>query len=208
MTALPLENISAEALDKILEGFGAPQGSVRIDAARNLLIVRGTTSERQWLIDTALAFDVDWMRNQSVGIFPVRTGSPEVIISELNQMADSSLVKLQAITRLNAILAVARSPQTIRQVQTWIARPDRENDYGPRVHVYRLKSAEARKVVTVLQEVFGVSGGGAGESAASGGTATGVATPIARGPGNELPRRRDGPEQRPTPTPADPEQTT
>ena len=186
MTALPLENISAEALNKILEGFGAPQGSVRIDAARNLLIVRGTTTERQWLIDTALSFDVDWMRNQSVGIFPVRTGSPDVIINELNQMADSSLVKLQAITRLNAILAVSRSPESIRQVQTWISRLDRDNDYGPRVHVYRLKSAEARKVVTVLKEVFGASGG-AGESTAPGGTATGVATPIARGPGGEPP---------------------
>ena len=186
MTALPLENISAEALNKILEGFGAPQGSVRIDAARNLLIVRGTTTERQWLIDTALSFDVDWMRNQSVGIFPVRTGSPDVIISELNQMADTSLVKLQAITRLNAILAVSRSPESIRQVQTWISRLDRDNDYGPRVHVYRLKSAEARKVVTVLKEVFGTSGG-AGESTAPGGTATGAATPIARGPGGEPP---------------------
>jgi general secretion pathway protein D len=187
ITALPLENISADALGKILEGFGALQGSIRVDATRNVLIVRGTTSERQWLIDTALAFDVDWMRNQSVGIFPVRTGSPEVIINELNQMADSSLVRLEAITRLNAILAVARSPHTIRQVQTWIERLDRENDYGPRVHVYRLKSAEAKKVVAVLREVFGASGGGAGESTGSGGTATAIATPIAQGPGNQTP---------------------
>ena len=155
ITALPLENISAEALNKILEGFGAAPGSVHVDQSRNLLIVRGTTSERQWLIDTALAFDVDWMRNQSVGIFPVKSGSPEIIINELNQMADSSLVKFQPISRLNAVLAVSRSRDAIRQVSTWIARLDRQNDYGPRVHVFRLKSADARKVVAVLKDVFG-----------------------------------------------------
>ena len=36
ITALPLENISAEALNKILEGFGAAPGSVHVDPSRNL----------------------------------------------------------------------------------------------------------------------------------------------------------------------------
>jgi len=163
ITALPLQNISAEALGKILDGFGATPGTVHIDAARNLLLVRGTTSERQWLIDTALAFDVDWMRNQSIGIFPIKTSSPEIIINELNQMADASTVKFQPISRMNAVLAVAKGPETIRQIQTWVARLDRDNDYGASVHVYRLKSADARKVVAVLKEVFGA---GMGPSAA------------------------------------------
>ena len=87
ITALPLQFISADALNKILTGFGATTDSVHVDTAHNLFIVRGSTAERQWLIDTALAFDVDWMRNQSVGIFPVSSASPEVIINELNQMA-------------------------------------------------------------------------------------------------------------------------
>jgi general secretion pathway protein D len=183
VTALPLENISAEALNKILEGFGAAPGTVHIDPSRNLLIVRGTTNERQWLIDTALAFDVDWMRNQSVGIFPVKSGSPEIIINELNQMVDSSLIKFQPIARLNAVLAVSRSRDTIRQVSTWIARLDRDNNYGPRVHVFRLKSADARKVVAVLKELFGYGGGAtANEQVTSGGPVA-----IAKAPGGAAP---------------------
>jgi general secretion pathway protein D len=180
ITALPLSNISAEALGKILEGFGASPGSVKIDPTRNLLIVRGTTSERQWLIDTALAFDVDWMRNQSVGIFPVSRSAPEVIINELNQMADASLVKFQPISRLNAVLAVSKSPEMIRQVKSWIARLDRANDFGPRAHVFRLKSADARKVVAVLKDIFG-----SGASSPLGGeqVAPGGPVAIARAPG-------------------------
>lgn len=178
ITALPLENISVEALNKILDGFGAAPGSVHIDASRNLLIVRGTASERQWLIDTALAFDVDWMRNQSVGIFPVKSGSPEIIINELNQLADPTMVKFQPISRLNAVLAVSRSRETIHQVSTWIARLDRQNDYGPRVHVYRLKSADARKVVAVLKDVFSTGPSSAGgEQIAPGGPVAIARTP-------------------------------
>jgi general secretion pathway protein D len=181
ITALPLQNISAEALNKILIGFGAATESIRMDPARNLLIVRGTTSERQWLIDTALAFDVDWMHNQSVGIFPVKNSSPEVIINEINQMADTSVVRMQPIARMNAILAVARSAESIHQVQTWITRFDRQTDFGPRAHVYRLKSADARKVVAVLKEVFGsgsaTATSSADQTAPSGGVATAKAGP-------------------------------
>ena len=183
ITALPLQNISAEALSKILDGFGATPGTVRIDQGHNLLIVRGSTSERQWLMDTALAFDVDWMRNQSVGIFPVKSGSPEIIINELNQLADASIVKFQPISRLNAVLAVSRSRDALHQVSTWIARLDHQNDFGPRVHVFRLKSADARRVVTVLKEIFGFGPSSTGNEplAPSGPVA------IARAPGGATP---------------------
>jgi general secretion pathway protein D len=179
ITALPLQNISADALNKILTGFGATPDTVHVDAAHNLLIVRGSTSERQWLVDTALAFDVDWMRNQSVGIFPISNGTPEGIIDELNQLADGSVVKFQPIARLNAILAVAKNPETIRQVQTWISRLDRDNNYGPEAHIYRLKSADARKIVAVLKETFGAgsSSSGSDQTAPGGGLASATASP-------------------------------
>ena len=184
ITALPLQNISADTLSKILSGFGAAPESVKVDESRNLLIVRGSTSERQWLIDTALAFDVDWMRNQSVGIFPVKHSSPEVVIREIEQMAaNAALLKLQPITRLNAILVVAKSASTVRQVQTWIERLDRRSDYGPGLHVYRLKSADARKVVTVLREVF-IAGG---STNATEQTSVSGPVPIARMPGGAIP---------------------
>jgi general secretion pathway protein D len=183
ITALPLQNISVDALNKILIGFGAAPESVRIDQTRNLLVVRGTTSERQWVIDTALAFDVDWMRNQSVGIFPVKNSSPDVIINEINQMADASVLKMQPIARLNAVLVVGRSPESVRQVQTWVTRLDRQTDFGPRVRVYRLKSADARKIVGVLKDVFG-----SGNSAtASEQTAPGSGIVTARAPAAQTP---------------------
>jgi general secretion pathway protein D len=180
ITALPLENISADSLLKILDGFGTRARSVRVDAERNMLIVQGTYAERQALIDTALAFDVDWMRNQSVGIFPVQTANPETVISELNRMVDKNVVRFQPIGRMNAILAVSKSPQAIRQVSTWIGRLDRVNDAGTRVRVFPLKYGDARQVAKLVKEIFGTGGSGQFSTGASDQVTPGGETVTAR----------------------------
>ena len=36
-----------------------------------------------------IGFDADWMRGQSVGIFPVQNGNPVQVISELEKIVDS-----------------------------------------------------------------------------------------------------------------------
>ena len=153
ISALPLENISVESLIKILDGFGARPGSVRVNSGRNLLIVQGTTEERQALIDTALAFDVDWMRYQSVGMFPVQNAMPDVVIKELGKVVDPAVVRLQPVGQ-NAILAVSKSAKTIREVSTWVSRLDRLDGNGENIHVYQLKNGDARKVASVLKSVF------------------------------------------------------
>ena len=153
ISALPLENISVESLSKILDGFGARPGSVRIDSGRNLLIVQGTTAERQTLIDTALAFDVDWMRHQSVGMFPLQNAMPDVVIKELGKMVDPAVVRLQPVGQ-SAILAVSKSAKMIRELETWVSRLDRQDGSGENIHVYQLKNGDARKVASVLKGVF------------------------------------------------------
>ena len=179
ITAMPLQNISAEALLKILDGFGTRPRAARVDPERNLLIVQGTQAERQAVIDTALAFDVDWMRNQSVGVFPLKNASPDAVIRELGRMVDQGSVQFQPIERMNAILAVSRSAETIRRVATWVGRLDRSNDAGARVRVYRLKYADARRVANVVKEVFG-GGSGQSLSAATKQVAPGMGTVTAR----------------------------
>jgi general secretion pathway protein D len=153
ISALPLENISVESLNKILDGFGARPGSVRIDSGRNLLIVQGTTEERQAMIDTALAFDVDWMRHQTVGMFPVQNAMPDVVIKELGKVVDPAVVRLQPVGQ-SAIMAVSKSAKTIREVSTWVSRLDRLDGTNENIHVYQLKNGDARKIASVLKSVF------------------------------------------------------
>ncbi len=175
LTVVPLQHVSAPTIMKLLEGFATKPGSVRADAGNNLLLVVGNGVERTTAVDTILSFDVDWMRGQSVGVFPVRNTTPEPLIGELEKILDSgeagmsqNLVKLQAIARLNAILVVARKPELLQAAGTWIGRLDGSATASTGVKVYRVRYGDARQIAKLLSDLFIGGGGGGGlESAAN-----------------------------------------
>jgi len=160
ITVVPLQFVSAQTLTKLLDNFAAKPGMVRAEPARNLVVIQGNAADRRATIDTVLSFDADWMRGQSVGIYPVSSTSPEPIIAELENIIDSgegglsqSMVKLQPIGRQNAILAVARKPEVLRTVATWIRRLDKSGA-GTGVKVYRMRFGDARQVADLLNDMF------------------------------------------------------
>src|SRR5262249_9156577 len=117
ITVVPLQYVSAQTLAKLLENFATKSGMVRADPSRNLVVIQGNAADRRAAIDTVLSFDADWMRGQSVGIYPVSNSTPEPIISELERIIDAgegglshNVVKLQPIGRQNSILVVSRKP--------------------------------------------------------------------------------------------------
>ncbi len=81
ITVVPLQYVSATTLTKLLDSFAVKAGSVRVDAARNLVLVQGSGTDRRNAVETVLSFDADWMRGQSVGIYPVRNSTPEPVIT-------------------------------------------------------------------------------------------------------------------------------
>jgi general secretion pathway protein D len=161
VSVVPLQYVSAQTLLKLMDSFATKAGTVRADVTRNLLLIQGTGAERRTAVDTALSFDVDWMRGQSVGIFPVSSGTPAPIIAELEKIVDSgenglsqNVVKFQPIARLNAIMVVSKRPDMLRTAATWIKRLDREDTARTTVHVYRVKYGEARQIARLLTDMF------------------------------------------------------
>lgn len=161
ITVLPLRYVSAKTVLQALDSFATKPGMVRVDNSRNILLVQGPSTERATAIETALALDVDWMKGQAVGVFPVRNASPDTIITELREVFDtgkegaaSGLVRFQPINRLNAVLAVAQSDHLIRQVKTWVARLDRADYDNTAVRVYKLRYGDAKIIAAILKDVF------------------------------------------------------
>ncbi|WP_024516014.1 type II secretion system secretin GspD [Bradyrhizobium sp. Tv2a-2] len=161
VSVVPLQYVSAQTILKLMDSFATKPGSVRADPTRNILLIQGTGAERRTAVDTALSFDVDWMRGQSVGIYPVSNSAPEPIIAELEKIMDSgdagmsaSLVKFQPMSRLNAILVVSRKPALLHTAATWIKRLDQADTARTSVHVYRVKYGEARQIAKVLTDMF------------------------------------------------------
>lgn len=169
VSVVALQHVSAQTVVKLVDSFATKPGMVRADPNRNLILVQGSGSERRNAVDLVLGFDADWMRGQSVGIFPVQNSNPVPIIAELEKIVDSgeggmtqNIIKFQAMPRTNAVLAVTRKPELLRRVETWINRLDTTNTGRSAIHVYHVKYGEARQIARVLNDIFG--GGGTGSS--------------------------------------------
>ena len=161
VSVVPLQYVSAQTILKLMDSFATRAGTVRADTTRNLLLIQGTGAERRAAVDTVSSFDVDWMRGQSVGIFPVASGPPAPIIAELEKIVDSgenglsqNVIKFEPIARLNAIMVVAKRAEMLRIAATWIKRLDRADTARTSVHVYRVKFGEARQIARVLTDMF------------------------------------------------------
>src|SRR6202795_3384526 len=174
VSVVPLQYVSPQTLLKLMDSFATKAGMVRADTTRNLLLIQGSGAERRTAVDTALSFDVDWMRGQSVGVFPVSSGPPAPIITELEKIVDSgenglsqNVIKFQPIARLNAIMVVSKRPEMLRTAATWIKRLDRADTERTSVHVYQVKYGDARHIAKVLTDMFiGGSSSGLLDSAA------------------------------------------
>jgi general secretion pathway protein D len=161
---------------KLLDGFAIKATTLRPDNGRNTLIVTGSGSDREAAIDTILSFDADWMKGQSVGVFPVRNSAPEPLISELDKIMDSAegglgqgVVKFQAISRLNSILVVSRKPEYLKRAAVWISRLDRADMEAVNLKSYPLRYGNAKVVVALLNDMLvGPSTGAAGPGLDSG----------------------------------------
>ncbi len=161
VSVVPLQYVSAQTLLKLMDSFATKAGTVRADTSRNLLLIQGSGAERRTAVDTALSFDVDWMRGQSVGIFPISSGPPAPLIAELEKIVDSgdnglsqNVIKFEAIARLNAVMVVTKRPAMLRDAAMWIKRLDHVDTERTSVHVYQVKYGDARQIAKVLTEMF------------------------------------------------------
>jgi general secretion pathway protein D len=161
ITVVPLRFMSVQTVMKLLDSFANKPGMLRADQSRNLLLVQGNGAERRAAVDTIASFDVDWMRGQSVGIYPLKNASLEAVILELDKIleageggAQQNLIKFQPISRLNAILVVTRKADLLRTAGSWIGRLDRADTVSTGVRVYRVKYGDAKQIASILNDVF------------------------------------------------------
>jgi general secretion pathway protein D len=175
ISVVPLRYVSAQTVFRLLDAFGVKASTLRPDTGRNTLIISGSGSDRRAAIDTILSFDADWMRGQSVGIFPVRNSSPEPVIAEIEKIMDSgegglsqNVVKFQAIGRLNSILVVSQKPEYLKRAGVWIARLDKSDTEGVNLKAYPLRYGNSKQIVVLLNDMLtGRSSGGSLDSASS-----------------------------------------
>lgn len=160
---VPLEHVSAAEIQKIIGPFVPDGSSLRIDEARNVLILSGPRYRLEELLATIRTFDVDWLSGMSFGLFRLQyadaatmVGELEAIVSAGEQSPLAGIVRLLPIERLNAVLVIAHRPDHISGIQGLIEQFDWgvEGAAGRRLYVYELESGDATKIAASLQDIF------------------------------------------------------
>ena len=165
---VPLRFIAPAEMVKILEPFLTPDALVRVDSARNLLVLSGSRRELAQWQETIDIFDVDWLKGMSVGFFSLRNAPVGEVVAELDQVTDAGsgsplagLFRLVPIERLNAVLVITPQARYLDEAKIWIDRLDRDrNVHRSRLHVYRMQHGRADEVAKLLTDVYAVAGGG------------------------------------------------
>ncbi len=161
LRVIPLRNIGAQEMAAILQPF-AGSGIVGIDAQRNILVLAGTSVDQQSWQDTINSFDVDWLANRSVGIFPVNGRSAQSIVNGLERVVETDesfepLVVFEVIPENNSILAVAKTPRALENVSVWINRLTRDGSNDAQVYSYDMKYARAADIAPTMSQILGIS---------------------------------------------------
>jgi general secretion pathway protein D len=198
--AVALRFASARQLAGMLEAYIGDGAKLLADPTRNVLIISGSASARQNVIDLIRVFDVDYLAAQSYALFPAKSGDPSRFAADLqaalqldNDGALVGAIKIVPVEQANAIMVIAQQPVYLDRVTALIAQLDSvKESAGRTIHVYYLKNVQATDIQPILQRAVNPGSGGGD-------------TEIA--PGNLPPTSRaaqvSGPGQQPTsPTPA------
>ncbi len=159
---IPLRYVGVSAMEKILKPLMPPRGLLFSDPARNLIMVAGSAAELKHLEETVRAFDVNFLKGMSVGLFPLQNvdvdtlkGDLEKALGENTIGKDTGLLKILPLKRLNALMIITAQPEYLKLAETWIARLDRTiTEASGDVHVYRAQNVDAVKLAETLNQIF------------------------------------------------------
>lgn len=174
-TIIPLQNIGAAEMQKILKPVAGPQAFVRVDDSRNILIMAGTRVQMAGWMQIVDSFDIDTLKGMSVGIFPIEYAEPKEVESAIGYILNgtgqdkkgaSKLIKIIPLERLGSLLVVTPKAHLLDKVASWIRRLDKLPDSGAerQLYVYPVQNGTASHISELLGQLFG---GGSGQSTSS-----------------------------------------
>ena len=183
LTALPLRNLGAHRMLALLDGFAAPEGALRASEGGEMILVRGSASDRSAIQRLVRSLDVEILSKANAGIAFLQNAPASQVAADLAAIAvndpQASGWSIQVLQRSNAILVQARDEGDLQNAMQWIRQLDRTGDAaGADITVYQVQYAKASDLSVILQGTFGDGGAAPAAAQYSAGTsADAIAVP-------------------------------
>jgi len=167
VNVVPLRYVAAAEMEQVLKSVARENAILRVDAARNVLMLTGTPAEMAAMLDVIDVFDVDSMRGMSFALFPVDAADPNTVAQELDTLFANDtasptrgLVRFVPNRRLRAVLAMSPRPEYLRRAAAMVdglrsvSRSSERETFS-----YRVRNRSPGELAQVLSRIYG--GGGA-----------------------------------------------
>jgi len=159
---VPLRYVGAGEMRRVIEPMFSKGAILRVDDQRNLLVVNGTGREVANLENLVSIFDVDWMRQMSFAVIPVKTAEPEVVAKELETVFGidkdgplKGVVRVVPNARLNSVLVMSSKPSHLDMARTWIERFERlAQEKEEQIYAYKVQNRPAAELAEILHKVL------------------------------------------------------
>ncbi|MEJ1962980.1 MAG: type II secretion system secretin GspD [Gammaproteobacteria bacterium] len=162
---VPLQFVSADEMEKVLQPFAPDGGILRVDEARNLLLLAGTGQEIETLLSVVKTFDVDWLAGMSFGLYPLEYVDAKTLAGELSEVFAgprspiATVVRFVPLARLNALMVITPQAKYLQDVEAWIKRLDLgATTPGRRIYVYDVQNGKADDLARSLGRILSISG--------------------------------------------------
>lgn len=166
LRVVPLSFISAEEMASLLRSFMPQDAVIRTTSSRNVLLLGGSQGEITTMLETIGVFDVNWMAGMSFGLFTPRNVDAKTVAKELEvifgltvKQSGAGAIRIVPIERINAVLAIAASAGSLREIESWVDRLDKgAENVDTRIFVYYVQNGRATDLAAVLTNLFGEGG--------------------------------------------------
>jgi len=157
---IPLRFTAADEMQTILKSVMPAETLLWTVPARNLLIAAGSQRELAGIRDMVALFDVNWLAGMSYALFYPRNVEAKALVAELEAVFGTSkgggLIRFTPIERLNAVLAMTRTPTFLREAAGWAERLDQATEaVDERIYVYYVQNGRATNLAASLNGLFG-----------------------------------------------------
>lgn len=162
IVVLPLSFISVTEMVRLLEPVVSPEAIVHVNRERNLILVTGSATEIETILEAVNLFDIDVLRGKSVAFFPLRAADPEAVSDELRLIFDSGeggsldgVVDFVPNERLGSVLVITSRARYITEAEDWIRRLDSSAGRARRTaQVYDLRNRTAIELAPIIDELL------------------------------------------------------
>jgi general secretion pathway protein D len=161
---VPIRFLKAEQARSALQPFITPGTQIIASTEGRYLILAGSPADLDPMAQLLGTLDVDHMMGMSFALVPLKDASAAAVATEVAQMFGpdgEGAFRVLPIQRMNAVLLMTRSAESLDRAKAWIARLDQTGSDSRQVRVFPIQNRRAADLAKILNDMLsGQSGPG------------------------------------------------